>query len=48
MLAEQIATGRQPEGLRAFDPLRVAVKWRVDAGCFPVASGALPTAGAPS
>jgi len=32
MLAEQIATGVQPEALHAFDPLRSAVKWRVRRG----------------
>jgi D-amino-acid dehydrogenase len=48
MLAEQITTGTQPEALRAFDPLRAAVKWRVGADCFPVASSALPAASSPS
>ena len=38
LLAEQITTGTRPEALRAFDPLRVAVKWRVDTGRSPVAS----------
>ncbi|WP_374194543.1 NAD(P)/FAD-dependent oxidoreductase [Amycolatopsis sp. MtRt-6] len=46
--AEQITTGTRPEALRAFDPLRVAVKWRVDTGRPPVASQVLSAAGSPS